>query len=165
MNNRIIFVVQSTVVSNTLRSHELQHAQLPCPSLSLGVCSHLSIQSVMPSNHLILCHPLLLLPSIFLRIRDFSNELPLCISWPKYGTPTSASVLPKKIQDLFPLGLNGLISLQSTRLSRIFSNTTVQKYQFLGTQLSLWSTSHPYMTIRKTTDLTSLCQQSNVSAF
>ena len=84
MNNRIIFVVQSIVVSNTLRSHELQHAQLPCPSLSLGVCSHLSIQSVMPSNHLILCHPLLLLPSIFPRIRVFSNESALRIRWPKY---------------------------------------------------------------------------------
>ena len=106
-------------------------------TISQSLLKLMSIESMKPSNHLILCHPLLLLPSIFLRIRDFSNELPLCISWPKYGTPTSASVLPKNIQDLFPLGLTGLISLQSMRLSSIFSNTTVQKNQFFGAQLSL----------------------------
>ena len=103
----------------------------------------MSIKSVMPSNHLILCHPLLLLPSIFPRIRFFSNESVLCMRWPKYiGASASASVLPMNIQDWFPLGLTGLTSLQSKGLSRVFSNTTVQKHQFFGTQLSLWSNSH-----------------------
>ena len=101
-------------------------------TISRRLLKLMSIESVKASNHLILCHPLLLLPSIFPSIRDFSNELALFISWQKYGTPTSASFLPKKIQDWFPLGLTGLISLQSTRLSRVFSNITVQKYQFFG---------------------------------
>ena len=97
----------------------------------------MSIKSVMPSNHLILCHPLLLLPSIFLSIRVFSNEPVLHIRWPKYWSFTSASVLPMNIQDWLPLGWTGWISLQSKGLSRILSNTTVQKHQFFGAQLSL----------------------------
>ena len=65
-------------------THDLQHARLPCPSPSPGVCSNsLSIESVMPSSHLILCHPLLLLPSIFPSIRIFSSESALLIRWPK----------------------------------------------------------------------------------
>ena len=66
----------------------------------------------------------------------------------------SGSVFPMNIQDWFPLGWTGWISLQSNRLSRVFSNTTVQKHQFFGAQLSLWSSSHPYMTTRKTIALT-----------
>ena len=83
----------------------------------------------MPSNHLILCHPLLLLPSILPSIRVFSNESALCIMCQSTGASASASVLPMNIQDWFCLGLNGLISLQSKGLSRVFSNTTVQKHQ------------------------------------
>ena len=72
-------------MSHSLWPHELQHARLLCPSLSPRVCSELmSIESVMPSNHLILCHPLLLLPSIFTSIWVFSNESALHIRWPKY---------------------------------------------------------------------------------
>ena len=95
----------------------------------------------MPSNHLILCCPLLLLPSIFPSISVFSKESVLGIRWPKYGVSASASVLPMNTQDWFPLGLTGWISLLSKGLSRVFSNTTVQK-QFFGTQLSLQSNSH-----------------------
>ena len=73
-----------SVVSNSLRPHGLQHARPPFPSPTPGIYSNLSTESVMPSSHLILCHPLLLLPSIFLRIRVFSNESALCIRWPKY---------------------------------------------------------------------------------
>ena len=88
----------------------------------------LSIESVMPSNHLVLCFPLLLLPSIFLSIRIFSNELALHIRWPKYWS-FSFSISPSvNIQDWFALGLTGLIFLQSKRLSRVFSNITVQKH-------------------------------------
>ena len=67
----------------TLRSYELQHARLPCLSLSPSLLRLMSIESVMPSNHLILCHPLLILPSIFPSIRVFSNESIICIRWPK----------------------------------------------------------------------------------
>ena len=98
----------------------------------------ISIKLVMPSNYLILCHPLLLLPSIFPSIRVFSNES-VCIRWPKYWVSASLSVLPMNIQDWFLLGLTGFISLQSKGLSRVFSNTTVQKHQVFGAQLSLWS--------------------------
>ena len=71
----------------------------------------MSIESVMPSKHLILCHPLLLLPSIFPSIKAFSDKSALHIRWPKYWSFTSASVLPVNIQGWFPLGLTGLISL------------------------------------------------------
>ena len=101
----------------------------------------MSIESVMPSNHLILCHPLLLLPSIFPSIRVFSNKSFLCISGQSIGVSASASVLPVNTQDL-SLGWTGWISLQSKGLSRIFSNTTVQKHQFFSAQFSLWSNSH-----------------------
>ena len=96
----------------------------------------ISIVSVMPSNHLMLCHPLLL-PSIFLSIRVFSNESVLHIRWPSIGVSASASVLPMNTQDWSPLGWTGWISLQSKGLSRVFSNTIVQKHQFFCTQLPL----------------------------
>ena len=99
----------------------------------------MSIESVMPSNHLILCHPLLLPPSIFPSIRVFSSESALCIRWPKYWS-FSFSINPSN--DWSPLGWTGLISVQSKGVSRAFSNTTVQKYQFFGPQPSLWSNSH-----------------------
>ena len=101
-----------------------------------------SNELVMPSNHFILCHPLILLPSIFPNIRVFSNETALRIRWPKYWSSASASVLPMKTQDWPLLGWTGWISLQSKGLSRVFSNTTVQKHQFFCTQLSLKSNSH-----------------------
>ena len=101
----------------------------------------MSIESVMPSNHLILYHPLLLLSSIFPSIRVFSNESVLASSGQSIGASASASVLPVNIQGWSPLGMIGLISLQSRGLSRVLSNTTVQKHQFFGVQLSLWSDS------------------------
>ena len=71
-------------MSDSLQPHELQHTRLPCPSLSPRVCSNSSIESAMPSNHLIFCCPLLLLPSIFPSIRVFSSESALRIRWPNY---------------------------------------------------------------------------------
>ena len=97
----------------------------------------MSIKSVMPSSHLLLCHSLLLLPSIFPSIRVFNKESVLHIRWPKYWSFSFTSVLPMNTQDCSPLGWTGWISLQSKALSRVFSNTTVQKHQFFGTQLSL----------------------------
>ena len=92
----------------------------------------MSIESVMPSNNLIFCHPLLLPPSIFPSIRVFSNESALCIRWPKYWS-FSFSISPSmNIQDWFPLGRTGWISLQFKGLSRVFSNTTVQKNNSLA---------------------------------
>ena len=87
-------------------------------------------------HHLILCHSLLLLTSIFPSIRVFSNESSFASGGQRIGASASASVLPMYIQDWFPLGWTGLISLQSKGLSRVFSNTTFQKLQFFGAQLS-----------------------------
>ena len=101
----------------------------------------MSIQSVMPSNRIILCRPLLFLPSIFPSTRVFSNEAVLCIRWPSIGVSASASVLPVNIQEWFPLGWTGCIFLQSKGHSGVFSNTTVQKHQFFKAQLSLSSNS------------------------
>ena len=100
----------------------------------------MSIGSVMPSNHLILCRPLLLLTSLFPSIRVFLSEF-FTLGGQRIGVSASASVLPVNIQDLFPLGLTGLISLKSMGLSRVFSNT-IQKHHFFNTQASLWSSSH-----------------------
>ena len=114
----------------------------------------MSIELVMPSNHLILCHPLLLLPSIFPSIRVFSNELALCIRWPEYWSFSFNISSSNEYQDWFPLGWTGWISLQSKGLSRVFTNTTVQKQQFFSAQISIVYLSHPYMTTRKTIALT-----------
>ena len=123
----------------TLWPHELKHARLLCPSPSPGACSNSCSMSWW--CHPTICCPLLL-PSIFLSIRVFSNKSALCIWWPKYWSFSLATVLPMNIQSWFPLGLTRLISLQSKELSRVFSNTTVQKHQFFYAQPSLWSNSH-----------------------
>ena len=100
-----------------------------------------SIELVMPSNRLILCHLFLLLPSIFPSIRVFSNELALHIRWPKYWS-FSFNISPSNEHPGLISFRLGWISLQFKGLSRVFSNTTVQKHQFFGAQLSLQSTSH-----------------------
>ena len=94
-----------------------------------------SIESVMPSNHLILCHSLPLLPSIFPSIRVFSNESALRIRWPKYWS-FSFNSPSMNTQDWSPLGWTRWISLQSKGLSRVFCNTTVQNHQFFC--ISIW---------------------------
>ena len=101
----------------------------------------MSIESVMPSNHLILC-PLLLLPPIPPSIRVFSMSQLFTWGGPSIGVSAWASVLPMNTQNWSPLGWTSWISLQSKGLSRVFSNTTVQKLQFFGTQLSSQSNSH-----------------------
>ena len=98
----------------------------------------MSIESVMPSNYLILCSHLLLPPSIFPSIRVFSSKSVLRIRWPNIGISASAPVLPMNIQNWFPLGWTDWIPMQSKGLSRVFSNTTVQKHQFFGVQLSFY---------------------------
>ena len=125
---------------DSLRPYGLQHTRPPPNSQSL--LRLMSIKMVMPSNHLILCRPLLLPPSVFPSIRVFSNESVLHIRWPEYWSFSFSISLSHEYSGLFPLGLTDLISLQSKRLSRVFSNTTVQKHQFFGAQPSSQSNSH-----------------------
>ena len=120
---------------------------------SRSLLKPISIESVMPSSHLILCR-LLLLPPIPPSIRVFSNESTLHMRWPKYWSFIFSISPSNEHQDWSPLGWTGWISLHSKGLSRVFSNTIVQKPQFFGTQLSSQSNSHPYMTTRKTIALT-----------
>ena len=109
----------------------------------------MSIELVMPSNHLALCYPLLLLPSLFPSIRIFSSESDRHIRWPKYWSSASASVLPMNFQGWFPLGLTGLISLQSKGQEPLqhhsLKASILQCSAFFRVQLS-----HPYMTTGKT---------------
>ena len=117
-------------------------ARQACLSIinSQSLLKLMSIESVMLSNLILNCPLLLLLPSIFPIIRVFSNESALCVRWPKYWS-LSISV-PMNIQAWFPLGLTGLISFLSKELSRVFSNTTVQKHEFFGAPPPLWFNSH-----------------------
>ena len=130
--------VSRSVVSSSLWPHELQHARLPFPSPTPR-----AYWNSCPSSPW--CHPAISssvipfssLPSIFPSIRVFCNESVIHIRWPKYWSFSLASVLPMNTQDWSPLGWTGWISLQSKGLSRIFSNTTIQKHQFFSVQLSL----------------------------
>ena len=110
---------------------------------SLSLLKLMPIESVIPSSHLILCCLHLLLPPIPPSIRVFSNESTLRMRWPEYWS-FSFSISPSNEhpQDWSPLGWTGWISLQSKGLSRVFSNTTIQKHQFFGAQLSSQSNSH-----------------------
>ena len=191
-------------MSDSLWSHGLQHARLPCPSPSPGVCSNscllsqwchptisssvtgfpvlhhllevaqthvfwasdaiqpshylspaslsftisrsllrlMSFEPVMPSNHLIICHPLLLLPSILPSIRVLSNELAFHIRWPKYSS-FSFSVSPSnEYLGLIPFRIDWFDLLVVQASLKVFSSTTIQKHQFFGAQSSLWSNSH-----------------------
>ena len=125
-----------SVVSDSLRPHGLRHARPPCPSPSPGVYSNacpLSHDAIQPS------HPLLS-PSLSFNLsqhRVFSNSQFFASGGQSIGVSASTSVLPMNIQVWFPLGCTGWISLQSKGLSRVFSNTTVQKHQFFSPQLSL----------------------------
>ena len=102
----------------------------------------MSIELVMPSYHLIVCHPLLHLPSVFPSIRVFSNESVLCSRWPKDWS-FSFNISPSnEYLGLISFRMDWLDPLQSKGLSRVFSNTTVQKHQFFGAQLSSQSNSH-----------------------
>ena len=101
-----------------------------------------SIESAMSSSHLILCRPLLLLSPIPPRFRVFSNESTLCMRWPKYWSFSFSIIPSKEIPGLISFGMDWLDLLAVQGLSRVFSNTTVQKHQFFGTQPSSQSNSH-----------------------
>ena len=136
-----VVIVQS-VVSDSLWPCGLQHARLPCPSLSPGVCSNscpLSrwcLPTISPSTTPSSC------PQSFPASGSFPMSQLFTSGGQSIGASTSASVLPMNIQAWFPLGLTGLIALQSKGLSRVFSDTTVWKPQFFSIQSSLWSNSH-----------------------
>ena len=127
-----------SVMSDSLRPHGLQHSRLPCPSPTPGVCSnscpsswwcHQTISSsVVPFSSCLQSFP---------GSGSFQMSQFFASGGQSIGVSALSSVLPMNIQDWFHLGLTGLIFLQSKRLSRVFSNTTVQKHQFFGTQLSL----------------------------
>ena len=103
----------------------------------------MSIESVMPSSHLILCCPLLLLPSIFPSIKVFSNESALCIKWQSIGVSASTSVLPMNIQGLFPVGWTGLTSLPVQHLLWTPGPGELQKWTPIAWVLALWSGGLP----------------------
>ena len=125
-------------MSNSLWPHGLQHTRPPCPSLSPRVCSNL-----FPLSRW--CHPTI--SSSATLFSSCPQSFPALVSFPMsrlfasggQSIGASASVLPMSIQDWFPLGLTSLISLQSKRLSRVFSSTTVQKHQFFSAQPSLYN--------------------------
>ena len=123
-----------SVVSDTVTSRTAAHQASLSITNSQNLLKLISVESAMPSNHLILCHPLLL-PSFFSSIRAFSSTSVLCIKWPKYWSFSFSIVLSMIIQDGFPLGWTGWI-LRSKGHSSVFSNITVQKHQFFNTQLS-----------------------------
>ena len=136
--DQTLLLFSHSVVSDSLQPHGLQHARLPCPSPTPGACSNSCPLSQW-------CHPTIL--SSIIPFSSCPQSFPASGSFPmsqfftsggqSIGVSASASVLPMNIQDLLPLGLTGLISLQSKGLSRVFSKTTVQKHQFFSTQLSL----------------------------
>ena len=132
---KVRFDICCSVVSNSVTPWTAACQASLSFTISQSLLKLMSIESdtILPSNYLVFCRPLLLLPQ---------SLVVLHIRWPKNGASASASVLPVSIQDWFPLGLTGLISLQSKGLSRVFSNTTVQKPQFFRAQPSLWSSSH-----------------------
>ena len=138
-----LLLFNHSVMSSSLQLHGLKHVRLPCPSPSPGACSnpcplsrwcHSTISSsVIPFSSCLQSFP-----------ASGSFLMSYLFTWggQSIGVSPSASILPMNIQDWFPLGLTGLVSLQSKGLSSIFSNTTVQKHQFFSTQPSLCSNFH-----------------------
>ena len=147
---QLLLLLSHSLMSDSLRPHGLQHTRLPCPSPSPGVCSNSCSLSQW-------CHPTISssvipfsCPQSFPASGSFpmraSGSFPMSQSLESdgqsIGVSASASVLSMNIQDWFPLGLTGLIFLLSKGLSRVLSNTTVQKHQLFGAQTSIWSNSH-----------------------
>ena len=125
-------------------------------TISQSLLRSMSIESVMPFNHLILCYPLLLLPSIFPIIRVFSSEFALHIRWPKYWGFSFTISPSSEYTGLISFGIDCLISLLSRELSKVFSITTIQKHQFIGWHSAFFMVqiSYLYMTSGKIIALT-----------
>ena len=130
-----------SVMSNALGLWTAAHQASLFFNISWRWLKLMSIESVMPSNYLVLCRPLLLLPTIFPSIRVFSKEYAFCIRWLKYWS-FSFSISPSNEYSGFPLAFIDWISLQSKGFWWVYSNTTVQKHPLFSAQTSLWSSSH-----------------------
>ena len=143
-------------MSDSLRPHESQHARPPCPSPTPGVHSNTSIESVMPSSHLILCCPLFLLPPIPPSIRVFSSESTLHMRWPKYWSFSFSIIPSKEIPGLISFRMDwlDLLSVQGTLKSLLQHHSSkasiLRCSAFFTVQLS-----HPYMTTGKSSKRTS----------
>ena len=165
-DNRLISVVNKyteqlsiwfsrSVVSNSLRPHGLQHARLPCSSPSRSLLKLMSIASVMPSNHLILCRPLLLPPSVFPSIRVFSSESVLRIRWPEYWS-FSFSISPSNEYSRlisFRIDWLNLLAVQGTLKSLLQHHSSKASILWCSAFFTV-QLSHPYVTTGKTTALT-----------
>ena len=139
-----------SVISDSLWPQGLQHARLPCPSLSPRVCSKLmSVESMMPSNHL-------LLSSDFPSIRVFSNNWLFTLDGLSIGASVSASVLPMNIQCWFPLGLTDLISLIQGTLKSLLQHHSLKDSILRNSAFFTFQLSHPYVTTGKTMALTAV---------
>ena len=126
-----------------MRPHGLWPCQPPLSfTISQSLLKFMSIELVMLSNYLILCHPHLLLTSVFSSFGSFPVSHFFTSAVQSIGASASASVLPMSIQGWLPLALTGLVSLLSKGLSRVFSSTTIRKHQFFSTQPSTWSNCH-----------------------
>ena len=142
---RLLLLFSCSAMSDSLRPHGLQHTRLPCPSPSPRACSN-----SCPSSWW--CHSTILSSVAHFSscLQSFPASGSFLMSWlfasggQSIGASAAASVLPMNLQDWFPLGLTGLISLKSKGPSRAFSDTTLQKYQLFGTKPSLWSNSHTH---------------------
>ena len=144
-----------SVVSNSLWPHEPQYARPPCPSPTPGVCPNSCPESVTPSNHLIPCHPLLLLPSIFPSIRFFSNESALCIRQPKYWNFSFSISLSNEHPRLISFRMDwlDLLAIQGT-LKSLLQHHSSKASILLCSASFIVQLSHPYMTTGKTIALT-----------
>ena len=126
-------------MSNSLRPHALHHARFPCPSRTPGACSNSHPSSVMPCNHITLCHPLSLLLSIFPSIRVFSKESVLCIRWPKYWSFNFSIRPSNEYSGLISFRMDWLDLLAVQGTLRVYSNTTVHNHQFFDAHLKIIS--------------------------
>ena len=143
MNNKVLMTNDChSVMSDFLTPQTVACQASLSFTISHSLLKLMSIESVMPSNHLILCHPLLLLPSIFPSSRVFSNESVLCIRWLKYWSFSFSISHFNEYSGLISFRIDwfDLLTVQETPI--VFSNTTVQKYQFFSAQPSLWSNSY-----------------------
>ena len=141
-------------MSDSLQPHELQHARPPCPSPTPGVYSNSSIESVLPSNHLILCHPLLLLPPVPPSIRVFSNESALRIMWPKSWS-FSCSLSPSNEHPgliCFRMDWLDLLAVEGTLKSLLQHHSSKASILWCSAFFTV-QLSHPYMTTGKTVAL------------
>ena len=130
-------------MSDSLQPHGLQYSQASLSfTISQSWLKLMSMESVMPSNHLIPCRPILLLLSIFPSIRVFSSELTLHIRWPKYWSFSFSISSSNEYSGLISFRIDWFDVLAPKELSRVFPNITVQKHQFFSAQPSLWPNSH-----------------------